>query len=98
MTGRGGSDGKEETHRMRWKETVMEQIDQKTWMTIAYAIALGIYTIARNLVKKARAIPGVPGKPWYKRSELWLFIPLVLQEGVNAMQAVLAGINHPTGP
>ena len=64
-------------------------MDNRAWVTIAYAVAVGIYTIARSMVKKARAAPGVPGKPWYQRTELWLFVPLALQEGVEAIQAII---------
>jgi len=73
-------------------------MEQQTWMTIAYAVVVGCYAIGRNLVKAARAVPGVQGKPWYKRTELWMALPLALEAGVEAIKAILGTVTTPIGP
>jgi hypothetical protein len=67
----------------------MRLMEERTWATVAYAVLVGLYTIGRSMVKAARATPGVPGKPWYQRTELWLAVPLALEAGVQAIQAIL---------
>jgi hypothetical protein len=64
-------------------------MQEQNWMTIAYAVVVGLYAIGRSIVKAARATPGEPGKPWYQRTELWMAVPLALEAGVEAIKAII---------
>jgi hypothetical protein len=69
-------------------------MQQQTWIMIAYAVIVGLYTIGRSLVKAAAPTPGDPHK-WYQRSEFWLAVPLALEAGAQAIKAILGGVSGP---